>query len=50
MILVVDDTELPWGHTMNLLLRMYDETPLARRLQRGRMIFGRVANLEGDIE
>ena len=49
MMVVVDDTELARGDAMNLLFRMYDEFLWALPFQCRRMIFGGMADLEGNL-
>ena len=50
MMLVVDDTELPWCHTMNLILCVDDEAVITDLFQRRRQIARCVTDLEGDFE
>ena len=49
VILVVDDAELAWGDTMDLLLGMDHELTGARPFESGGMVFWRMADLKGDI-
>ena len=49
VIFVVDDAELTWGDTVDLLLGMDNELASIGPFERGRMVFWRVTNLEGDI-
>ena len=49
MVLVVDHTELTWGYTVNLVFGMDDALIWACPLERGWMVFGRMANLECDF-
>ena len=46
---VVDDTELSWRHTVDLVLRMDDEAPLPRRLKRRWQIAWGMPDLEGHL-
>ena len=49
VILVVDDTELARGDTVDLLLGMDHELTWVRPLKGSRMVFWRMADLKGDI-
>ena len=49
MVLVVDYAELAWGYTVDFILGVDDALILACPLEGGRMVFGRVANLECDF-
>ena len=50
VILVVDDTELAWGDTVDFLLGMDYELTCVSPFEGGRMVFWRMADLEGDME
>ena len=49
MLGVVDDTELSWRHTVDLVFRMDDEAPLPRRLKRRWQIAWGMPDLEGHL-
>ena len=48
MVLIVDDTELSWCHTVNLVFRMNDEAVITDWLQGRWQITGRMTDLERD--
>ena len=49
VILVVDDTELSWGDTVDLLLGMDHELTWVRPFKGGGVVFWCVADLEGNV-
>ena len=49
MLGIVDDTELSWCHTVDLVFRMNDKTPLARRLKHRWQIAWGMPDLEGHL-
>ena len=49
MLGVVDDTELSWRHTVDLVFRMDDEASLPRRLKRRWQIAWGMPDLEGHL-
>ena len=46
MVGIVDDTELPWGHTVDLFLRMDDKLLRILPFERRGVILGGVTDLE----
>ena len=49
MLLIVDDTELSWCHTVDLLIGMNDIAPVASRFYHGLMVFWCMSDLETNV-
>jgi hypothetical protein len=49
VVLVIDDTELPGSHTMDILLRMNNEFLRILPFECRGMIFWRMTDLEGNF-
>ena len=49
MLLIVDDTELSWCHTVDLLIGMNDIAPVDRRFYHGLMVFRCMSDLETNV-